>query len=179
MTAETEALLNLKDWHMNFKGYIYNFNEISGIYLLAFPNQKFYIGSSKNLGKRLSTHLNCLNSFAPPHGWYLQAQKENCFPAQKAGPKPIDPKDRFDKKGHRIGERASKASIEEYEKELSDWWKIAVNWWELPRLGYLKVHICPCSDYGEFEDRVLRGIRDQDMWYNTQFYGNNIKKERK
>jgi hypothetical protein len=38
MTEETEALLNLKDWHINFKGYIYNFNDISGIYLLAFPN---------------------------------------------------------------------------------------------------------------------------------------------
>lgn len=179
MTQQTEAFLNLKEWIIDFKGYIYSFNEVSGVYLLAFPNKKFYIGSSKNLGERLATHLRCLNSFAPPRGWYLQAQKDNCFPAQKAGPKPVDPKDRFDKSGHRIGERASKKSLEEYEEQLTEWEKIAVNWWELPRLDYLKISICPCSDYGEFEDEVLRRIKDREMWYNTQFYGNNIKNKGK
>lgn len=46
-------------------------------------------------------------------------------------------------------------------------------WWVLAKQVHIMV--CPCDDYGQFEDELLQSIEEKSMWYNTQYHSNNIK----
>lgn len=110
---------------------------------------------------------------------------------------PVHPYDKIDKNGNRIGKRASKKAIEEwkkekaiydkeYIKELSKWLeenpevKLLYNdsvyhksIYGIPwkyYLRFLKIYVCPCEDYREYESQLLRSIVDKDNWYNKKFY---------
>lgn len=42
----------------------------------------------------------------------------------------------------------------------------------------IKVYFCPCEDYGNYEDRILKAIKDnkqEAMYYNSKYYSNNLK----
>lgn len=46
----------------------------------------------------------------------------------------------------------------------------------------IKVYFCPCEDYGNYEDRILKAIKDnkqEAMYYNSIYYSNNYKESDK
>lgn len=175
MTEDTIEVLKKEKWVHEFKGYFPKLN-FSGVYLIYFPNGKWYVGSSKNLGQRLTSHLKSLiNKWDSSANWYGLASKENHIPILK--PMPEDPKERYDKRGHKIGNRIGEAEQKQYEEKLKEWQETNINWWELPKLNLLSIHYCRCEGYGEYEDQILKSIEDKNMWYNTQFYGNNKRGE--
>lgn len=49
----------------------------SGVYLIKFPNGKFYLGSSKRVYKRLRDHLCYLARPQNQTPWYQRANEEN------------------------------------------------------------------------------------------------------
>lgn len=143
MTEKTKEVLRQHKWIHNFKGFLPDKLNFSGVYMLSFPNGKWYVGSSINLGERLKSHLCNLNNQKVSTKWYSVAQEENMFPIYK------------------------------YKNKLGN----QMPWWELYKLNYLSIHYCRCEDYGEYEDQILKSIEDKNMWYNTQFYGNNKRGE--
>lgn len=126
MTEETKVVLRKGKWIHGFIGYLPNSLNFSGVYLLSFPNGKWYVGSSKNLGERLASHLKELNREKPSVHWYSQAQKENSFPILSREAPPIEPKEpifvppkgdprlELAKDGRPKGKRASKKAVNEY-----------------------------------------------------------------
>lgn len=111
----------------------------SGVYIIKFPNNKRYVGSSNHVIKRLKTHMSHLEN-GSCHLWYDQAAKENgllCTQDVKEQlaqirseynldftPPPHDPRDDEDKSGHRIGNRVSKKKLAQYKEEYAKWEKL-------------------------------------------------------
>lgn len=175
-------------------------HETSGVYLIEFPNGKKYVGSTKNLFERLSTHLRHLQTKSEIF-WYKQAAIENNFPDNVPSEKPKyeppeHPESKRDKRGFFIGARASKKSIELWEKEKSKYdliYKQQFNKWlkanpnvtkvrkthpyihyvyEIPWRYYatlVKITVCSCDDYKEYESELLKSIKDHENWYNKIF----------
>ena len=60
----------------------HKYGKISGVYILRFTNGKIYIGSSKNIDRRITEHLeNLVNRDKLP--WYIAAAKENNIPTRE------------------------------------------------------------------------------------------------
>ena len=175
-------------------------HEVSGTYMIEFQNGKRYIGSTKNLFERLATHIRNLQG-KHNYLWYKQAAIENNFPDRVPPNKPeyeppIHPGDKLDKRGLRIGKRANKKAVAEWEIEKTkydqEYNQKLMKWlddnpgvqyvsksypynhyeYELPwryYLKFLKIFVCPCDDYREYEQELLRSIEDRSNYYNKKF----------
>ncbi len=53
--------------------------DLKGVYLLIFPNQKRYIGVSKNIKLKISQHLRSIFKLSKPqYSWHNKAIEDNC-----------------------------------------------------------------------------------------------------
>lgn len=144
----------------------------SGVYIIKFPNNKRYVGSSNHVLTRLKTHMSHLENNSGSD-WYRQAAEENGLLNQKDikaqiaqirseynnfnfTPPPKDPREELDKSGHRMGKRVSK-------KKLSQYYEDYQNWKELRRKEEEEAH------YDEYLCRVGE-VRDKfnDTWKRRQ-----------
>lgn len=108
----------------------------SGVYIIKFPNNKRYVGSSNHVLTRLKTHMSHLENNSGTD-WYRQAAEENGLlnrkdiKAQLAQirseynltftPPPKDPREELDKSGHRMGKRVSKKKLAQYQEDYENW----------------------------------------------------------
>ena len=150
LTEETMALLGIGKFY-NYKHIPYNKDGNSAVYLIEFPNGKRYVGSSNHVFKRIERHLLGLESqYKDDTLWYRTAAAENEISGREIynyldkgiklnrsnyfeidrryldfrfelTPPPEDPRNKYDKRGRRIGDRAKKSDIEQYEKDLAEW----------------------------------------------------------
>lgn len=144
----------------------------SGVYIIKFPNNKRYVGSSNHVFTRLKTHMSHLENNSGSD-WYRQAAEENGLLNQKDikaqltqirseynnfnfTPPPKDPREELDKSGHRMGKRVSK-------KKLSQYYEDYENWKALRRKEEEEAH------YDEYLCRVDE-VRDKfnDTWKRRQ-----------
>ena len=143
----------------------------SGVYIIKFPNNKRYVGSSNHVLTRLKTHMSHLENNSGSD-WYRQAAEENGLLNQKDikaqlaqirneytfnfTPPPKDPREELDKSGHRMGKRVSK-------KKLSQYYEDYQNWKELRRKEEEEAH------YDEYLCRVGE-VHDKfnDTWKRRQ-----------
>lgn len=143
----------------------------SGVYIIKFPNNKRYVGSSNHVLTRLKTHMSHLENNSGAD-WYRQAAEENGLLNQKDikaqlaqirneytfnfTPPPKDPREELDKSGHRMGKRVSK-------KKLSQYYEDYQNWKELRRKEEEEAH------YDEYLCRVGE-VHDKfnDTWKRRQ-----------
>lgn len=143
----------------------------SGVYIIKFPNNKRYVGSSNHVLTRLKTHMSHLENNSGSD-WYRQAAEENGLLNQKDiraqlaqikseytfnfTPPPKDPREELDKSGHRMGKRVGK-------KRLSQYYEDYQNWKELRRKEEEEAH------YDEYLCRVGE-VRDKfnDTWKRRQ-----------
>lgn len=134
-----------KQWRFNYKGKLWFLPRESGVYLLVFKNGKRYFGSTNNLNSRIIRHLGALSGKNKDSTkWYKLAREDNNLPF------------------FITNEKDEKALQRQYFQFLRN-----------QILSEIKLSYCLCADYGWFEDQLLGAIEDKDMWYNTQFYGNN------
>lgn len=225
LAQETMTLLESRKAY-TYKHIPYNKEGSAGVYLIEFPNGKRYVGSSNHVFRRLERHILGLESqYKDNVSWYRTAAAENEINGReiynyldkgikrnmdnlyeidyhylnskfKLTPPPKDPRDKYDKRGHRVGNRAKKSDIEQYDKELIEW--KALNEKEKEDSGYydyetqlcaiiendrkswarknkllsrLIVNIYYCDDYREFESAILKSIPEDQrkFWYNTIF----------
>lgn len=143
----------------------------SGVYIIKFPNNKRYVGSSNHVLTRLKTHMSHLENNSGTD-WYRQAAEENGLLNQKDvnaqlakikseynltfTPPPKDPREELDKSGHRMGKRVSKKKLAQYQEDYR-------NWKELRKKEEEEAH------YDEYLCRVGE-IRDKfnDTWKRRQ-----------
>lgn len=108
----------------------------SGVYIIKFPNNKRYVGSSNHVIKRLKTHMSHLEN-GSGLDWYKQAAEENELVSRpdineqltqlrneynfNFTPPPKNPCDDYDKLGRRIGNRVSKKKFAQYEEDYRNW----------------------------------------------------------
>lgn len=108
----------------------------SGVYIIKFPNNKRYVGSSNHVIKRLKTHMSHLENNSGTD-WYRQAAEENGLISRhniieqltqlsneynfNFTPPPKDPSGELDKLGHRIGNRVSKKKFAQYQEDYHNW----------------------------------------------------------
>lgn len=183
----------------------------SGVYIIKFPNNKRYVGSSNHVIKRLKTHMSHLEN-GSGLDWYRQAAEENELVSRpdineqltqlsneydfNFTPPPHDPRNDYDKSGHRIGNRVSKKKLAQYEE---DYW----NWKELRKkeeeeahydeylsrraeiqaefddtwkrrqknIDRMVINVCYCDDYRGYESLILSSIPEEEQcyWYNSIF----------
>ena len=69
-------IMEKREWQFNYKKYLGKLYGKSGVYLLVFGNKKRYVGSSCNLGERISHHLKQINSTSCKD-WHNTAREEN------------------------------------------------------------------------------------------------------
>lgn len=137
MNDQMKKILNERTWYLVDD--LKTVESESGVYVLIFPDDRYYIGSTKNLNARLYTHISNLRandkSTYRPARWYAEARKSLNLPTPPARqippppPEPFYPGDLCDKLGHRIGKRCSKAALAKYEEELKQH-KEEVKKWE-------------------------------------------------
>ena len=143
----------------------------SGVYIIKFPNNKRYVGSSNHVLTRLKTHMSHLENNSGSD-WYRQAAEENGLLNQKDikaqlaqirseytfnfTPPPKDPREELDKSGHRMGKRVGKKRLNKYYEDYQ-------NWKELRRKEEEEAH------YDEYLCRVGE-VRDKfnDTWKRRQ-----------
>lgn len=200
-----------------------------GAYLIQTPDNRRYVGSSVCLKKRLIQHNFGIGKGYRNPKWYCIAKNTLKWRIKRIDP-PImpkevrelppppkldvpmnDPRQELAKDGRPKGKRASKKSIQTYEKlyeeaekkyysELrlyektysralalkeSYQWKVIyyenrINKLDIIADTNIKVYFCPCEDYGSYEDRILKAIKDngqEAMYYNSKYYSNNFKEE--
>ena len=143
----------------------------SGVYIIKFPNNKRYVGSSNHVIKRLKTHMSHLENGSSTD-WYQIAAEENGFLNKKLinreleeiekeynfnfTPPPKDPREECDKRGNRIGNRVSKKKFAQYEEDYAAWK-------ELRHKEEEEAH------YNEYLDRVYKIKRKFDcVWQRRQ-----------
>ena len=225
LTQETMALLESRK-HYTYKHIPYNKEGSAGVYLIEFPNGKRYVGSSNHVFKRIERHILGLESqYKDDTLWYRTAAAENGICGREINaylgkginmnwnntyeidynylnskfeltPAPKDPRDKYDKRGHRIGKRAKKSDMEQYNNELAAWkdlvekqkeasgyydYEIKLqtiiendhhSWSRKDKLlSKLVVNIFYCDDYREFESAILKSIPEdhRKFWYNSIF----------
>lgn len=224
LTEETMALLGSRKFY-TYKHIPYNKDGNSAVYLIEFPNDKRYVGSSNHVFKRIERHLLGLESqYKDDTLWYRTAAAENGISGREINnylnkgiklnrsnyfeidrryldskfeltPPPVDPRNKYDKRGHRIGDRAKKSDIEQYKKDLAEWKDLVEieknssgyydyeaqlytiieddkSWKRKDKLlSKLIVHIFYCDDYREFESAILKSIPEdhRKFWYNSIF----------
>lgn len=111
----------------------------SGVYIIKFPNNKRYVGSSNHVIKRLKAHMSHLENNSGTD-WYRQAAEENGLISRHDiieqlaqlnaeytfdfTPPPKDPREELDKLGHRMGNRVSKKKLAQYEENYANWKKL-------------------------------------------------------
>lgn len=144
----------------------------SGVYLITFPNGKRYLGSSKDLYKRISTHMKNLQQ-KKQVSWYFTASIENNFPDYIPSGKPIYNKRR----------KRNKKYVAEYQSQLHKWlmenpkvkpvWKYPDHYeYEIPWKYYttlVDIKVCICDNYREYESYLLQHIKNKENYYNTNF----------
>lgn len=224
LTQETVDLLeSRKSYH--YQHIPYNKDGNSGVYLIKFPNGKRYVGSSNHVFKRLERHLLGLESqYKDNTLWYCVAAIENRINRRELydylnkgikvnmsnsyeidykyldskfelTPPPQDPRNKRDKRGHRIGNRVKEKDMKQYYKDLAEWKDLVEreknssgyydyeaqlltviendkSWKRKDKLlSKLTVNIFYCDDYREFESAILKSIPEdhKKFWYNSIF----------
>lgn len=217
LTQETLSLLNTYKFY-TYKHIPYTKKGNPAVYLITFPNGKRYVGSSNHVFKRINTHLANLENPDGKTDWYEIATKENNikkrdtyntegiildyygefkvdeeFLAHKFNlTVPRDPRNEYDKSGHRMGNRVSKKKLAQYEEDCKEWKRLKeesgynkeynrlqgiidseLQPWERRQkiVDKLIINIYYCENYREVESSILKSIPEDNriFWYNSVF----------
>lgn len=182
-----------------------------GVYIIKFPNNKRYVGSSNHVIKRLKTHMSHLEN-GSGLDWYRQAAEENELVGRpdineqltqlsneydfNFTPPPHDPRNDYDKSGHRIGNRVSKKKFAQYEEDYRNWKELRKkeeeeahydeylnrcaeiqaefdDTWKRRQknIDRMVINVCYCDDYRGYESLILSSIPEEEQcyWYNSIF----------
>lgn len=225
LTQETLALLQSRQSY-TYSQIPFDKKGDCGVYIIKFPNGKRYVGSSNHVFKRLERHILGLeNQYSSNVLWYQTAAAENGIKGRaiynyldkdikrsslgytidynylnvkfKLTPPPKDPRNKCDKRGHRIGNRIKNSVLKKYNEEFAAWKELVEQ--EKDERGYydyeaklytiieddshswrrknkivskLLVNVFYCDDYREFETAILKSIPEdhRKYWYNSKFY---------
>lgn len=160
MDNKFKELASLRAWIFNFRCKLEKLPHKPGVYVITFKNQKRYIGSTNNLYRRIVSHLGCLcGRNHDTTKWYKLAREENQLPKYVAPPE----------------KKKRKQKNDDIFKEMREQQEKYFKFLRQSIMNEITISYCICDDYGEYEDALLKAIEDRDMWYNTQFYGNNKK----
>lgn len=183
----------------------------SGVYIIKFPNNKRYVGSSNHVITRLKAHMNHLE-YGSGTDWYQIAAEENGLLNEKLmereleeiekeynfnfTPPPKDPREEYDRRGNRMGNRVGKKKLQQYKEDYAAWKELRHKEEEeahyneyLDRVHKIKsefddvwerrqdnidrmvINVCYCDNYRELESAILSSIPEEEQcyWYNSIF----------